>query len=140
MAEFDWVTARAECSLVVTFEKLKLQLRDDVDKREAILRAGPEANYGFKLVLDRKGAAVVMEGNQIHDSVLFRLTDKAIEVVDNAGKTRFAATPTLDDEGQCKLSVNGQELELWQFRKKALEALFFNDPQKAPEPKWKMQQ
>jgi hypothetical protein len=31
----------------------------------------------------------------------------------------------LSDDGACRLRVNGEDLEFWQFRKRALEALFF---------------
>jgi hypothetical protein len=128
MSEFDWVTARSECSLVTIFERLKLQLQDDVDKRMA-LRGEAPFNYAFKLVIDGKGAAVVLEGPGLYDSTLFRLTNKAIEIMDKDGKVKFAATPTLNDDGECRLSINGQELDLWQFRKKALETLFFLLPE-----------
>jgi hypothetical protein len=35
------------------------------------------------------------------------------------------ATLTLNDMGECRLKINGQEREFWQFRRTALEDLFF---------------
>jgi hypothetical protein len=34
---------------------------------------------------------------------------------------------TLDNERQCKFVVDSAELESWQFRKKALEPIFYGD-------------
>jgi hypothetical protein len=40
-------------------------------------------------------------------------------------KEKCIATLTLNNEGECRLLVNGQELEEWQFRKMMWEELFF---------------
>jgi hypothetical protein len=124
MAEFDWVTARNECSLVAIFEKLKLQLLEDVERRKSQL--GDRAYYGFKVITagnDR--VAVVVEGNSIHSSVSFFLVNGAIEVRDKDGNVRIKATPTLSDDGQCRLRIGDQDRELWHLRKIALEDLLF---------------
>ena len=123
---FDWVKARSDCSLGTIFELLKMKLQEDVDKRQG-LRRGPPFDYGFKLVInDSKGVSVVKEGvGDFHGSVLFRLTDSAIEVVDENGMVRFTATPAIDDEGQCRLTIGGKQRELWHLRKMALEEIFF---------------
>jgi hypothetical protein len=37
----------------------------------------------------------------------------------------FEVILTFDDEGECKLSVNGEEREFWQVRRMALEEIMF---------------
>ncbi|MGB2604357.1 MAG: hypothetical protein WBC78_12235 [Candidatus Sulfotelmatobacter sp.] len=125
MDDFNWVKMRAECSLPAVFERLKAQLQQDVDERKTLLERGPEPHYGLKLVINGKNAAVVLDGNGSQDSVLFRLADTAIEIIHRSGKVLCTATPTLNDEGQCRLIVEGKERELWHFRKMGLEELFF---------------
>src|SRR5216683_3617796 len=119
MPEFDWVSARSACSLVAIFEQLKMQLQEDVAKRQSLREE--IAHYGFRIVGKDKRLAVVVEGSGIYDSVLFILTDSGIEVADKDGKLRFKATPTLSDDGECRLKVGDQERELWHVRKMALE-------------------
>jgi len=57
--------------------------------------------------------------------VNFNLTEHSIVISDQDGNTIFEAVATLNDEGECRLKVTGQEKELWQVRKMALEELFF---------------
>jgi hypothetical protein len=124
MSEFDWVKARSACSLAGIYEKLKMDLQEDVKTRQS-LRGENDTYYGVKIVAKDKRTAVVVEGNGIYDSVLFILTDDGIDIADKDGKVRFKATPTLSDDGECRLKVGDQERELWHVRKMALEELFF---------------
>jgi hypothetical protein len=55
---------------------------------------------------------------------MFRRGLKTIEVSGDGIKA-FEATPTVNDEGKCRLKVNGIEREFWQVRRMALEKLFF---------------
>jgi|ERR1035441_230911 hypothetical protein len=127
-ADFDWVKARSECSLAVIFERLKVQLQQDVETRQSLRGPGPFYEYGFKLVIEGRSVAVVLEGARaLHDSVLFRLTETAIEITDRNGQVTLSATPTVSDDGECRLKVDGQERELWQVRKLALEPMFFSE-------------
>jgi hypothetical protein len=125
MTEFDWMAARADCSLAVIFERLKAQLQDDVETAKG-LRKVP-VHYTFKIDMNDRRIAVIVEGNKIYDSVLFVLKDTEIEVLDKDGKPIFKATPTLSDDGQCRLKINGREMELWHLRKMALEDFFFRE-------------
>ncbi len=125
---FDWVEARSTCSAAVIFEQLKEQLREDVDKRQK-LREGPPWYFGFRFIEQGRRVTILKEGNQIHRVVAFRLAEKAIEVTDEEGNVKFSAVPTISDDGKCRLKVKGQEKEkeLWQFRKMALDELFFEE-------------
>jgi len=41
----------------------------------------------------------------------------------------FSVVPALNEEGKCKLTVNGKELEVWQVCQMALGRLFFGVPE-----------
>lgn len=123
---FDWVTARANCSLAGIFARLKAELAVDVEKKNAI----DGDNYMARYVLSPSNGSIsvtLAEGNLPIDSVVFEVTRMAIEVKDANGKTVITATPTLSDDGVCRLKIGDVECELWQLRKRALEKLFFRD-------------
>jgi hypothetical protein len=124
MTDFDWVTARSKCSLGVLFEVLKAELQEDVDKRMALFGGAP-SNFGFRIASSNNSVSVLLEGIGVRDSVVFQLTATAIEVKDRSGALKLSATPTLNDNGECRLKINGEEKELWHLRKIALEELFF---------------
>jgi hypothetical protein len=127
MGEFEWVKARAECSIGLIFEQLKTQVQEDVDARQA-LREGPPYHYAFKFKVENDTIIALLEGHRLHESVTLRLSENTIEVMGKDGKPLFSGTATLNNDGECRLKVNGEELEFWQFRKKALEDLFFTVP------------
>jgi hypothetical protein len=66
-----------------------------------------------------------MARHTLHESMIFRLTNYTIDVLEKDYKPLLTALAMLNDEGECKLKVGDQKLELWQFRKRALENLFF---------------
>jgi hypothetical protein len=107
------------------FETLRQQVKDDVDERRGQLQ-GPPFDYDFKFVQTQRSFAAVVEGSQIHDSVVFALNGMEISVKDANGNPMFTAVPTISDDGECRVKVNGEERELWQFRKAALEEIFFS--------------
>lgn len=127
MAEFDWVTARSNCSVVMIFERLKSAVQDDVNKRQQLRRKSEFGyQYGFSVDIDQTRISVILkEPTAPAEAVVFYLKEDSIDVVNGSGKHKFKATPTINDEGECRLKVSGQERELWQFRKMALEELFF---------------
>lgn len=127
MSEFDWVNACANCSIGLLFEQLKAQVEKDIDARQALSK-GPPYYYGFRFKVENDTIIALIEGQRLHRSVTFRLSGNAIEVIGGDGQLLFSGTTTLNNDGDCQLRVSGDELELWQFRKKALEDLFFTIP------------
>jgi hypothetical protein len=119
------VKARAECSLAEVFKALELGVKDDVEKVNSL----PSTPMGTKFTPVSYGAkrfSVVCEVNHFPSSSIdFTLSENEI-LVGCGPETIFRATLTLTDSGRCKLKVNGTELEQWQFRRKALEDLFFD--------------
>jgi hypothetical protein len=129
MEDFDWVTALDSCALSVVFEKLKIQVEQDVDIRNAQLTKSG-ASYWFKFSPNGDSFIISTLGNSIPSSraVKFKLTAGSITVYGPDDKLMLEAVLTLCDDGNCRLLINGEEKELWQFRKSALENLLFRSP------------
>ena len=131
---FDWVSARSECSPDKVLLILQSQSVSDVEKRNAILSAA-ELQYGISYTMSHgKGAFKVARTGLVDqqiDSALFTQTADGISVSYKDNRLTFAGTLTLSNEGECKLRVGDTEYSFWQFRKLALEPLFF-----CGEPRW----
>ena len=123
MENFDWVTARELCSAIKVFEQIKLEIKDDVDTRNKLIT--PKSAYIFRFLANNDRYTVLKEGDRIYETVTFELADQLIHAKDKNDKILLEASLTLNDEGECRLKINDQERELWQFRKMALERLFF---------------
>jgi hypothetical protein len=124
-SKFDWVTERSSCSLPKVFKKLRLQVEEDVKTRNA-LRPN-NSPYKFSLVENGGGFTVLLEAKDVRKSVIFSLTEHAISVQDDKGNPMFDVTLTFNNEGECRLTVNGDERDFWQVRRMALEELLFRD-------------
>lgn len=119
---FNWVTARSECSALGMFLSLQKDLTKDVETANKVF-ANSRRKFGFSK--DATSLTVYEERISPH-IVAFVLdnTNTRISVEEN-GELRYTASFTLDKEGRCRFIVGDEELENWQFRKKALESLFF---------------
>jgi len=124
MTYFPWVEELANCSLSVIFEQLKMDVKADVDAKNQI--DGDNQFTKYRIAYGPSALSVTFgEMNLTIDSVSFHQTKTAIEVRDAKHEILFTATPTLSDDGKCRLKIGKDECELWQFRKRALEALLF---------------
>ena len=124
---FDWVTALSACSIAVVFERLRLQVKSDIETREAMREIPKDQHYAFQFVSNEREFSALVQGHKIHRSVIFSLSlpSQSIKVRDEKDILLFDATTTINDEGECRLKVKGHERELWQARKMALEGLLF---------------
>jgi hypothetical protein len=128
--DFNWVEARSRCSAAKVFHEIRLGIDGDVKTRNAERPNPPR--YVFDTAIKDNTVVVMVTGIgdmaealQFPQSVTLRLTEAGISVYDKNNKHLWDATLTLNDDGECRLKVNGQELEFWQFRRRALEDLFF---------------
>lgn len=126
---FDWVSERAKCTPATVLLALRGQSKSDVDKRNSMLTA-EELQYGikFQIVASREVFRVDRTDftEQPIDFALFSQTNQGVSVSYKDGGIGIAGTLTLSNEGECKLKVaSGEEYSFWQFRKHALEPLFF---------------
>ena len=121
--KFDWVTARSSCSLPNVFKTLRLQVEEDAKTRNA-LRPN-NSPYEFSVKENDGGFTVLLAAKEVRRSVAFSLSEHAIAVRDGVGSPMFEVTVAFDDDGKCRLSINGEEREFWQVRRMALEELLF---------------
>lgn len=120
MEDFDWVTARAQCSSGKVFEKLRLQVKKDVETKNLLLADHHDA---FALVDNGDHFSVIVPSNPLL-KITFSLTKEKISV-HRRDRLVCEGTLTLNDDGECRVKINGQQRELWQMRRMALEELFF---------------
>lgn len=130
--ELNWVQKRAECSAEKVFRELQIGVENDVAAaNEAKRLAGnffPDTRLATKLTADGR-VFVVAQINIAGPRVVFFLHDKKIQARDEVRSATWTATLALNDEGRCKLKIEEDDrlLEQWQFRRLALEGLFFGD-------------
>jgi hypothetical protein len=133
--EFNWTKARAECSAPALFKELQLGIENDI----ASINSTPHPNTGDGFIsgLTKDGRTfIVAHRSQNGPRVVFFIHGDSIEIRDEASGKRYVAVVILNNEGRCKLQISGEELELWQVRRLALETLFFGDtlsPHRMPE-------
>jgi len=121
--KFDWVTARSACTLPKVFKDLRLHVEQDVKTRNDLRLKN--AAYEFAVGESENGFKVVLKSDAVNLAVTFTLAEHAILVRDNAGTSMFDVTLNFTEKGECKLMVSGEEREMWQVRRMALEDLMF---------------
>jgi hypothetical protein len=117
---FDWVRARLGCSPEKVFHSLKLEVEDDVKSRN--LAAATKREFH---VVTHPGRFVVLMKGVDGASITFEQTELGIDVKNEKDSVFIRGTLTINNSKECRLKFNGQEYESWQFRKLALEELFF---------------
>jgi len=121
--DYDWVTARSTCSAAIVFEKLRAQAKKNVETRNAML---PKINRYVFAFSDNGSTSfsVVVTGHDIHGSTRFHLHNEEI-TISSGDAALYELSPTICDDGECRLKSNGQEYDLWQILKMALENVLF---------------
>jgi len=120
--DFDWVTIRSKCSALEVLKRLQRGADEDARIRTGLPAAAPRVTFSVKA--SAEGFSVVRSGND-PASVEFEIAGDGIRAKRD-GLTLIEATLVVNDQGECKLKVGSQELSAWQFRRRALEDLFFN--------------
>ena len=127
MDDFDWVTARLECSARKVFEQLKLAIQRDIQIRNATLPQDSGVEFQVTDAGDRLVVLRYIKARSSHTyipkSVGFVVRDERISF--GIGDESWTASLTLNKQGRCILRLDGEELELWEFRMRALEELLF---------------
>lgn len=124
----DWVTARANCNARHVFHDIRDEVEKDIATRNTFITERQKADFvGFQFEpQDAASFAIIRNGASIVSRITFKCGDSAITVLDDAGRKLVEATLTLNDAGECRLAVNKEELAHWQFRRRALQDLFFS--------------
>jgi hypothetical protein len=118
----NWVERRALCTTRLMLERVKAGVEVDTSARDK-MAAGKEA-VRFRTFTEAGVFGVVVEGINIFHTVKFTATTYEITVLQD-DEPKFSGTVALGKDGQCRIKVDNEELELWQFRYRALETLFF---------------
>src|SRR5258708_4513895 len=115
MADVDWIKARAACCFEVSFRQLQVAVKRDVESMNAVLvEANRPVSCEFGNTGNRFLVTISGKGFPVR-SAEFTLTSSAISIeVDKPIAKKLTAIPSLNPDGECKLVVGGQELELWQ--------------------------
>lgn len=125
--EFNWINARVACSPARIFNDLFLAIKGDVGERNVSLQARDASPLrpSFDLGMNSSGQYfAVFRVGDVRSTIEFFLRTERIEVKTSAESSSI--TLSLDNQGVCKLRMNGGELlEQWQVRKILLEGLFF---------------
>lgn len=128
MENLNWVEERRKCSVHAMFERLRLEVKDDVGTRQEVREKDSEFGYanGFFFNSTSKSfSASRQESDGLRRTVIFSVEGDRIVASDENDKEIVGATVTLDDEMECVFVVHGELVKDWQFRKAALESLFF---------------
>ena len=125
-SDFDWVAVRSTCTASQIFTQLQLGADRDVAARNSTL----PANAGFAYTLQSSGSmfSVALNGNRIARMVTFELGAYSVSVRRGDTNETWEVTPTINDNGECRLRMGNRDYECWQFRKLVLESLLFDNP------------
>jgi hypothetical protein len=127
--EFDWVKSRADCTLMEVFNQLCETIEGDVKTINSLRKLSEADDSFWRADMSEDGAAIVVaQPKRIpRAKTVMAFAQNRIDVrQDWNGGEEWSATVGLNDQGRCILRLkDGTELEQWQFRKRALEGLFF---------------
>jgi hypothetical protein len=123
--DFDWVTARAECSLSDAFQRLKTFAARNVETRNKL--RPQNAGEKFKYSEADDSFNVGREGGETGSGVTFALSNRDIRVRSEHGDINIGLTLRMNASGECRFLVNGRgSFQEWDILKMALEKLFFD--------------
>ena len=126
-ADFNWVKARHDCSVYEVFKRLQIEVRSDIEERNAIRGDSDGRTFKFTLIVDenQNTFTVIREPSGDQASIVFLLKPGSISVETAGGRPKFKVMLTLNGDGACIPRINDERLERWEVRMKALESLFF---------------
>lgn len=129
----DWVSARAACNVGQVFDELCAGIQKDVEGINAARHLREYERFHAQMSPDNNAIVVGQESARTPRIVVkIGLDGNAIRVGDGTKTIEWSVRVALNDAGRCTLRCKGEsgaeiELEQWQFRKRALEGLFFGD-------------
>ena len=129
--EFEWVSARARCTAALMFERLRAGVKQDVERRNALLRLDDASRFEFSEEGETFDVAR-LEGSRFTNHkiaalVRFERAGPRINVRGEDVEVDFTAVLTLDPAGQCRFVVGEALYAEWEVRRMALELLFFDE-------------
>jgi len=125
--DLNWVKTRAECTLSRIFKQLHDEIVVDIAMRsDNLSESHKAAKISFELKEEgNESFAVYRNGTGMTTGITFSIAGTNITVMNGRGDIFLQATVGLNNDGRCMLRRGDVDLETWQFRKEALEDLFF---------------
>ena len=128
--DFNWVSAQAQCSVGAMFERLRDRVREDVQVRNGLSGRADGWRFEFEVLEDSFEVARVtgsLADPKVSAVVTFQHAGRRILVHSEDIDVDITAIVTLDDAGNCRLVVGEALHSDWEFRRMALELLFFEE-------------
>jgi hypothetical protein len=122
--DFDWVTARGKCTSAEMFATLSVLAKRDVERINS-LNTGARLKWEY-VPQDGYFWVATQYGGNITAGVSFLSREGEIVVEDRNHKPLLTAKPILNNQGECRLLVDKDELQPWQLLDRVLGPLFFN--------------
>jgi len=129
--EFDWVSAQAQCNAGAMFERLRTQVREDVQRRNGLLGRSDEWRFEFESEDDAFEVARVsgsLVDPKVSAVVTFERAGRRILIHSEDIEVDVTAIVMLDVTGACRFIVGEAIYSDWEIRRMALELLFFEEP------------
>jgi hypothetical protein len=130
--DIDWVAAQAKCNAAAFFERFRNGIKQDVARRNALTDHPDRAT--FEYFEDDDGAIEVtratgsaLGATNVTAVVRMRRAGPRIEVVGEDVDVMLHAVLSLDPDGHCRVVIGEAMFAEWEFRRLALEQLFFQD-------------
>lgn len=122
--DFDWVTERRKCSAEKVYESLLAAARRNVEAMKTVEQDRVRSPVEMHV---HSGSFAVMrtEFGRKRGTVRVYVEGQQIIAESDTGDISLKADLTLNDDGECRLLVDGKQLQEWQFLRAALEPLFF---------------
>lgn len=125
--DFDWVKTRNECTAKNAFKALKAAAIADM-----ATRIGQDSTLKRVLSFNEENDDIFSIRKANSYEVVFEMEGETIIAsrVHMSGATKSLATVTvgMNNDGECTLTQGNKELLSWQFRRIALEGIFFDTP------------
>jgi hypothetical protein len=126
--DLNWVKELSECSVKAIFSTLHQGAEGDVKEANTSKKArfpGYPIDP-FAISSNEQGNYFVVH-EQGNTATLVRFSLGPDRIVISAYGKEYVVRPSLNNKGECKLRINGEEEELeeWQVRRRVLERLFF---------------
>ena len=129
---FNWVTARNECSIQRQFECLRSEVEKHTKEREGLLARNDKRTFLPNLHLEENKFSVARQhAGHLHAEVTFELRKEQAQIHISGEDLSLEVTITLSNDGECLflISRDGEKMngafKRWQVAREALETLFF---------------
>lgn len=126
--ELNWVEKRDACSVQQVFNELVRGIDNDVAVVNQLKKIPGQTRFVAEILSDNSTVVVGQINIPARVRVKIGIVGDRIETSGEVGTVVLSARVTLNNAGRCMLVLDDDtELEQWQFRKMALEGLFFGD-------------